>query len=76
MIVASDLKGKGLGWQLMQHLIDYARDEGLKELFGEVLTENSTMLAMCRDLGFRVDETGGEPGIVHVVLDVARLRDH
>ncbi len=54
VIVRSDLKGKGLGWAIMQHLIAYARAEGLGELFGQVLAENTTMLDMCRELGFRV----------------------
>ena len=48
ILVRSDLKGRGLGWRLMQHLIDYAKAEGLKELHGSVLAENSTMLRMCR----------------------------
>jgi acetyltransferase len=52
VIVRSDLKGKGLGFRLMQHLIAYARAEGLGELHGEVLAENTTMLRMCRELGF------------------------
>ena len=34
VLVRSDLKGHGLGWQLMQHLIAYARHEKLGELFG------------------------------------------
>ena len=50
IIVRSDLKGRGLGWQLMKHLIAYARAEGLDELYGTVLAENTTMLRMCREL--------------------------
>ena len=30
VLVRSDLKGLGLGWLLMQHLISYAKSEGLK----------------------------------------------
>jgi acetyltransferase len=55
VIVRSDLKGKGLGFKLMQHLLAYARAEGLDELHGEVLAENTTMLRMCRELGFSAD---------------------
>ena len=55
VVVRSDLKGKGLGYRLMQHLIAYARAEGLDELHGEVLPENTTMLRMCRELGFSAD---------------------
>lgn len=56
ILLRSDLKGRGLGWQLMQLLIDYARAEGLTALFGEVSNENITMLAMCRELGVRREE--------------------
>ncbi|MBI1650229.1 GNAT family N-acetyltransferase [Hyphomicrobium sulfonivorans] len=52
VIVRSDLKGRGLGSALMQHLIAYAKSEGLGELIGDVLAENTGMLAMCRSLGF------------------------
>ncbi len=53
VIVRSDLKGHGLGWELMQRLIAFARQEGFAELFGYVLSENTTMLQFCRDLGFK-----------------------
>ena len=32
ILLRSDLKGHGLGWRLMQHLIAYARSEKLAEL--------------------------------------------
>ena len=54
VLVRSDLKGLGLGWILMQHLISYAKSEGLKTLYGSVLCENVNMLKMCRELGFNV----------------------
>ena len=28
IIVRTDIKGHGLGWQLMKHLVDYARHDG------------------------------------------------
>jgi acetyltransferase len=55
----------------MQLLIDYATVEGLKSLHGQVLTENATMLAMCRELGFRVKADPNEVGIARVSLDLA-----
>ena len=54
ILVRSDLKGRGLGWLLMQTIIEYARSEGLREIEGQVLRDNTTMLAMCRELGFSV----------------------
>ena len=48
VIVRSDLKGKGLGSALMQHLIAYARAEGLEGMQGDVLLANTGMLNLCR----------------------------
>jgi len=70
VLVRSELKGKGLGWLLMQHLVAYARQEGLKELYGEVLATNTTMLGMCRELGFRIDEEPGDTTLRRVTLDL------
>ena len=43
ILLRSDLKGKGLGWALMQLIIEYARSEGLKTISGDVLKENTVM---------------------------------
>jgi len=37
IMVRSDLKGEGLGWALMQIMIDYARWQGLARIEGQVL---------------------------------------
>jgi acetyltransferase len=71
VIVRSDLKGCGLGWQLMRQIIDYAAATGLSELFGHVLAENTTMLKMCRELGFSVEL---EPDNMSVRLVRIKLR--
>ena len=55
VIVRSDLKGKGLGTTLMQHLMAYARAEGLETMQGDVLLANTGMLHLCRQLGFALD---------------------
>src|ERR1700733_668168 len=54
ILLRSDIKGRGLGWDLMQLIIEYAKAEGLSRLGGQVLQENSAMLEMCRELGFEV----------------------
>jgi acetyltransferase len=54
VIVRSDVKGRGIGWALMLHLIRYAESEGLRDLHGDVLAANERMLSMCRELGFDI----------------------
>ena len=73
IITRSNVHGKGLGWQLMQHLIDYAKAEGLAELFGSVLSVNTTMLKMCRELGFDSEAVPGDASVRHVSLKLDAL---
>lgn len=68
ILVRSDLKGRGLGWRLMQHLIAYAGSEKLEEIHGSVLTGNTTMLEMCRQLGFTIEPEPEDAGVRRVVL--------
>jgi len=68
ILLRSHLKGRGLGWLMMQHVIDYARGKGLKSVRGQVLAENTTMLQMCEELGFAVSDDPNERGIKTVDL--------
>ncbi len=66
ILVRSDLKGLGLGWSLMGLMLDWARAEGLRHVEGQVLRENTTMLAMCRKLGFTVRTDPSDPDLMLV----------
>ena len=54
----------------MQHLITYAKAEGLKEIYGSVLCENVNMLKMCRELGFSVRRSPEDEMVYIVTLDL------
>jgi acetyltransferase len=73
ILLRSDLKGRGLGWTLMQMIIEYAKSEGLKRISGEVLQENTAMLKMCRELGFAVKSDTAEPTLCNVTLELGRI---
>ena len=68
IIVRSRLKGQGLGWLLMKHMIAYAKEKGLRTVRGQALAENSTMLAMCGELGFHATDDPDERGVKLVTL--------
>jgi acetyltransferase len=70
ILVRSDLKGRGLGWRLMHRLIEYAKQEGLRELSGSVLSGNATMLDMCRQLGFAIRRDEDDTSLQTVTLDL------
>ena len=71
ILVRSDLKGHGLGWVLMQLLIEYARAEGIRTIEGQVLSENTTMLKMCRELGFEIAHEPDDPAVCDAKLSLS-----
>jgi acetyltransferase len=68
ILLRSDLKGHGLGWSLMQMIIDYSRTKGLKRIVGQILQENAVMLSMCRELGFKIKTDVDDRGLCDVTL--------
>jgi len=68
VLVRSRLKGHGLGWLLMRRVIDYAKEKGLRRVYGDVLTDNAAMLQMAEELGFHPQDRG--PEFKRVVLDL------
>ncbi len=64
VLIRSDLKGHGMGTALMKRVIEYAKGYGVGEIYGDVLEENTMMLALCRDLGFEIAPVPGTPGMV------------
>lgn len=73
ILLRSDLKGLGLGWSLMKLMIEWAKAEGLKVVEGQVLRENTTMLAMCEALGFEISVDPDDRDIKNVRLPLAAI---
>jgi acetyltransferase len=72
VMVRSDLKGIGLGYGLMIQIIQYARKRSVGRVYGDVLSENTTMLQMARELGFAVARSAADPDVVTVTLHLQR----
>lgn len=70
VVVADEWQGRGLGYRLMQALIEDARRRGLAALRGEVLSANHGMLELMQSLGFRIARNPAEPEITDVVLEL------
>ena len=49
-------------------VINYAKNLGIKELYGEVLRENEAMLRLNRALNFSFHTSPDDPGVIHVTL--------
>ena len=68
ILVRSRLKGHGVGFLLMRRVIDYAKEKGLRRVYGDVLAENAPMLQMCAELDFHTQDMGAD--FRRVVLDL------
>lgn len=69
IIVKRDRQGTGLGYVMMQEIISYARSIGVKQVFGDVLNENTSMLTMAEELGFK-RTSFPEPGVTELTLEL------
>jgi acetyltransferase len=68
ILLRGDMTGRGLGPMLLRRIIDLARNRGIKEVFGEVSSENQAMLKLCQVFGFAVKRLPDDPGVLHVTL--------
>jgi acetyltransferase len=50
----------------MRRILDYAESRGVREVYGDVLRENRTMLKLCEVLGFSQSGVPEEPELVRV----------
>lgn len=69
LIVSDAWQGRGLGRQLLELLIQVAREERLSRLFGHILVGNREMQHLCRKLGFQTHhQTGDSECLAELVL--------
>ena len=61
LVVDDAYAGQGLGTRMMLSIMDVAREKGLQEIIGLVLTQNNGMLKLMRSLGFEVKAYPEDP---------------
>ena len=72
ILLRSDFKGHGLGWSLMQMIIEYSKSRGLRQIVGQILQESSVMLSMCREFGFKIKTDVEDRGVCEFTLVLDR----
>jgi acetyltransferase len=66
LVVADAWQRKGIGTRLVTLLMEAARARGFRVMEGQVLAENSAMLALVKRLGFGVKRIDNYPGVYSV----------
>ena len=70
VIVQANMKRRGLARHLMQRLLDWGRQRGLREVVGQVLSDNAPMIAFVKRLGFEVHRIPGEEDVVEARMSL------
>lgn len=67
VVVADQWQRTGIGYKLMELLIDAARQKGLKYMDGIVLKENTGMRKLARAMGFELRDHDQDEDVVYVI---------
>jgi acetyltransferase len=66
IMVRTDLKGLGLGGALTEAIFEYARERGVKEVWGDALADNTQMLNLAGDFDASIVAHPTEPGVLRM----------
>jgi len=69
MLISDVYQGQGIGTEMLQRLVEIAKSEGMDRVVGDILPENSNMLRVAKQLGFKLKHIPGE-GIVRAEISI------
>jgi acetyltransferase len=67
ILVRDDFQRQGLGSKLLNHLLQFGRDEGIKRVIAYMLNENRGMIRASEKLGFRFER---EDDLIKAIIDL------
>jgi len=68
LVVGDAWQGYGIGYQLMQKLMEIARDRGLERMEGQVLSNNTRMLNLMKSLNFSIERDPEDSAVKRVAI--------
>lgn len=71
ILVSRFVAGQGLGKALMLRLLEWAEVNGIRQVWGEVMDDNTPMIQLAQSLGFQRDTSEESPNLLRVSLDLA-----
>jgi acetyltransferase len=70
IVVADEWQGRGLARAMLTHLIDHARQVGLRTMVGYVHLQNHNMLQFMRRMRFVISDSADEPSLKLAILQL------
>jgi len=68
--VADDWQGRGVGTQLTKMLLEYASQQGIRRLHGDILLGNRQMIELAHWLGMKTRQSPRNPGVLEAVREL------
>ena len=65
LLISDPYQGQGLGTELLKHLIQFGRNEGLNKIRADILLQNRAMQRVCEKIGFQLHRS---PSVVKAEL--------
>lgn len=62
--IREDMKGRGIGWSLLEHVARYARAQGIRKLLSIESRDNHAAIELEREMGFTARPFDGDPALV------------
>ncbi|MCW3837736.1 GNAT family N-acetyltransferase [Sphingomonas canadensis] len=62
--IREDMKGRGIGWSLLEFLAGEARRRGVQKLLSIESRENHSTIELEREMGFKAHAVDGDPTLV------------
>ena len=57
ILIGDPWQGKGLGTELLKRLVEIGRQERLRRIVGHIAAENTTMMRVSEEVGFRLSRS-------------------
>ena len=70
VVVRSDLKGRGIGWAMLEHACDYAAARGIRRVECIEAADNRTAISLEQEMGFETREFPGDSTLRLVIRDL------
>lgn len=70
IVVDDEWQNHGIGYQIMLDLIGIAKERGFDTMKGLILSANSEMIQLAKDLGFKVAPVPGDATVVEATKDL------
>ena len=67
ILVSDQFQGQGIGTEMLIHLLEVGKEEGVKRVVAYLLPENRGMRAICLKLGFRLER---EADLIKAIIDL------